>query len=212
MVTSTYGALPVTTSEQYELSPQVAPPGFELTTRGRVTHWTGDADDFELAYDGKSNLLFRGSTSFTYNAEGNRLLSIDLENGPPIFYAYDEAGFATSRDGLPITWMANGRMTSHGADTLAWDVLGRPISSTVDGTTTRSIFGGTVVAGAQDVPLRIDLETVSIDLQGSAHLYRHFDARGNVKFTTADAGVAVSHYGYTPYGLDVVYDTLLGAA
>ncbi|NIW30170.1 MAG: hypothetical protein GWN25_24365, partial [Actinobacteria bacterium] len=43
-----------------------------------------------------------------------------------------------------------------------------------------------------------------VDLGSGARLYRHFDFRQNVKFTSDDGGVVVSHVRYDPYGVDEV--------
>jgi RHS repeat-associated protein len=201
--TTTAGGVAATTQESYRLSP--FHHGGWATNRPRVTHYTGASADFDLRYDARSNLVAEGTTSFQYNEEGNRLQAIDPDGGTPTAYAYDAAGFATSRGGVEITWQANGLMASHGLDRFEWDVLGRPISATVDGTTTRSGFGGSVTTDDAGVPIRVDLEEVSIDLQGGGRLYRHLDFRGNVKFTSDDAGATRSHYRYSPFGLEEIF-------
>jgi RHS repeat-associated protein len=203
VVTTTAGGVDTTTSETYTLSPFTDQSLF--TNRARVTHFEDNAGERDLSYDGKSNLLTEGSTVFTFNAEKNRLLSIDAGAGPPLSYSYDPAGFTTSRGSVPITWMANGRIASHGNDVFAWDVLGNPLSSTVDGLETRMLFDGTVAADGNGVPLRIDFDEVTIDLATGGHLYRHLDFRRNVKFTSDDEGLTRSHYAYSPYGLEEIH-------
>jgi RHS repeat-associated protein len=203
VVTTTMGGVDATTRETYQLSP-FAHDGF-FTNRPRVTRWTGDVGQRALDYDGRSNLIGEGATTFSFNGEGNRLLQVDSGSGAGLSYSYDEAGFATSRGGESITWAANGRITSHSLDYFSWDVLGSPISSTVGGVTSQSIFGGAVIGDAQGLPIRIDLDEVSIDLTSGGHLYRHLDLRGNVKFTSDETGATRSHYAYSPYRLEQVH-------
>lgn len=138
-------------------------------------------------------------TRFVFNDERNRLLAV--EGAAPHAYTWDAAGFATARDGEPLSWSPNGRPTGIGTRiAMEWDVLGRPVSTTVDGVTTRMRFGGEVVADASGTPLRLDLGEVAIDLAGSGHVYRHHDFRGNVQMVTDRAGVVVRHHTYAPFG------------
>jgi RHS repeat-associated protein len=139
-------------------------------------------------------------TRFVFNDERNRLLAV--EGATPHAYTWDEAGFATGRDGVALTWSPNGRPTAIGTRVaMEWDVLGRPVSTTVDGVTTRMRFGGEVVADASGTPLRLDLGEVVIDLAGSGHVYRHHDFRGNVQMVTDQSGVVVRHHTYSPFGV-----------
>ena len=158
-----------------------------------------------LVYDGKSNILAEGTTTFSYNTEGNRLLSATPSAGSPIAYTYDTAGYTTSRDGKSITWTADGRIASHGADLFEWGALGAPISFTVEGETVKWLFGGAVKGDALGTPARIDGVEYSIALQANSHLYRHLDFRGNVKFTSGDTAVVEAHYAYSAYGLEEVF-------
>ena len=50
--------------------------------------------------------------TFTYNAERNQLLSANLSGTLQLDYAYDAAGYVTSRAGVPITWEASGKVAS----------------------------------------------------------------------------------------------------
>jgi RHS repeat-associated protein len=206
VTTTTAGGVAATTSERYEMSPQMV-DGVR-SHRHRVTGFHGEgpggAFDLDLVYDGRSNLLAEGNALLHYNAESNRLLQIEFGNGETLDYAYDTAGFTTRRGGRDITWQANGRIASHGFDRFAWDVLGRPIESTVDGVTTRAAWGGAVSSDATGSPLLLDLDDVAIDLQDGRHLYRHLDFRSNVKFTSDDGGAVQAHYAYSPYRVEQV--------
>ena len=199
--TATYGGVDVMTVEEYELSPvlDTGPGG------ARVARWNdGLSADEVYAYDAKSNLRALGDTSFAYNAEGNRLVAVSRGGQTVGSYAYDAAGFARARNGVPLAWNAAGRLVAHGADTLAWDGLGRIRQASVGGVAARFAFGGRVQADANGVPLAIDLGEVVVGL-GGVHRYRHLDFRGNVKFVSDDAGEIVAHYRYAPFGLDAVF-------
>ncbi len=200
--TTTTGNVSATRHERYEMSSLAYQSRF--VDRLRVTGYTGVGEPRVLAYDGRSNLLREGDAVFQYNQEGNRLQEIDFGGGGNLDYAYDPAGFVTLRGGTEITWHANGRIASHGLDRFEWDSLGRPLSRTVNGTTSRGAFDGSVTADADGNPLRLDLDEVSIDLQQGGRVYRHLDFRGNVKFTSDDEGEVRSLYTYSPFGLEEV--------
>jgi RHS repeat-associated protein len=176
----------------------------------RVWHWDdGEGASAEFTYDGLSNLV-NGSAEgeFVYNGEGNRLLSaVPALGGETITYTYDSAGFATSRNGVPITWTATGRIASFGPATFEWDMSGRPVESRLGGLTRDlSLFGGRVERDpATGAVTAIDLGAVSIQLGSDGRTYRHRDFRGNVSFVSDDSGVVVTHYRYSPYGLDAVF-------
>ena len=201
--TSTYGGVDVVTVEEYDLAPA---PGFESPAPGaRVANWHDGLSASEgYAFDARSNLLAMGGTTFAYNAEGNRLLTVTRGGQTVGSYAWDAAGFATSRNGVPLAWDAAGRLRAHGADTLVWDGLGRLRTASVGGITARFGFGGRVHQDAAGNPLAIDLGGVLVGFAG-AHRYRHLDFRGNVKFVSDDAGDVVAHYRYAPFGLDAVF-------
>ncbi len=50
-------------------------------------------------------------------------------------YTYDAAGFADSRDGVPIEWTAAGQMASYDAYEAEWDMQGQPLPSPLPPTT-----------------------------------------------------------------------------
>lgn len=195
------------TSERYLLGPHLDDPGPYADAGRRIYAWTSDLGAYRyFIYDVLGNVTHQLSGSaFVYNAEANRLLSASTHTQGTIDYAYDEAGFATSRAGVSLTWTATGRLQSFGPDVaLAWDMLGRSVSLTVDGATARWRFGGRVEADGSGHPTRIDLGEVRIDLADGSRRYRHFDFRRNVKFVSDDGGEVVTHYRYAPYGVDEV--------
>jgi RHS repeat-associated protein len=205
--TTTWGAVPATTVERYGLAPLAVDPYVESGPRAWI--WgTEEGTQQTFAYDPLGNVTSTiwGIYPFVYNAERNRLLSANLHGIGVLSYAWDAAGFATSRGGKAITWTATGRMASYGDDVeLEWDMLGRLVRSRVEGAEASFRFGGRVRSSAAGAPQSIDLGEVRIGLGSGAHLYRHFDFRENVKFVTDDAGDVVSHYRYSPYGLDAVF-------
>lgn len=126
---------------------------------------------------------------------------------------YDAAGFATSRGGVAIGWTATGRMSSFGSDWMQWDLSERLVFSSLSGNLRDfSRFGGRIernpASGAFTV---LDLGAVSINLESGARTYRHLDFRGNVKFTSNDAGIVTSHIRYSAYGVDEVFGSTTDA-
>ncbi|MEE2674992.1 MAG: RHS repeat-associated core domain-containing protein [Myxococcota bacterium] len=203
VTTTTFAGVSATTEESYQMSSLHNGAGF--VHNQQLVSWADAQGTAPISYDAKSNILSEGATTFSYNAEGNRLLLATPSGALPISYTYDDAGYTTSRDGKPITWTAHGRMASHGANLFEWDAFGAPVSATVDGGMTRWLFGGDVLGDAAGSPAQIQMDDVSIDLGAGSHLYRHYDFRGNVKFTSDDAGAVEAHYAYSAYGLEAVY-------
>lgn len=115
-------------------------------------------------------------------------------------YTWDEAGFATSRDGVPITWDAHGQVASYGSARFARDAEGRLRGLTVAGVATTRRFGGLVEADAHGRPAHIDLGAVAIDLVAGRRTYRHFDWRGNVRSVWDDTGTLHAVREYEAYG------------
>ncbi|MCP5071233.1 MAG: RHS repeat-associated core domain-containing protein [bacterium] len=204
--TSTSGGVTASTHEEYWLRP-VDDPSDPWTRSGkRIFAWGDGGSDFRaFVHDAKSNMLANGTSSYAYNAEGNRLLSKSVSGAITHTYSYDAAGFATMRNGATLTWTANGRLASHGADTFEWDMTGRLLSANVSGTTTTRTFGSAIQADSVGTPFAIDLGEVVIGLTTGDRQYRHFDFRGNVKFTSDEQGATLAHYLYSPYGVEEVY-------
>jgi RHS repeat-associated protein len=191
-----------TTFEQYILSTSslASDPG------ARLIYWRNDAGAWRTySYDLLGNRTSTPSDSFTYNAEGNRLLGAMVEGGA-VDYTYDEAGFATSRSGVPITWSAGGQMTSFGDDHASWDMSGRLISLEAGGQLRRfDLFGGAIESDAATGAVgALDLGNVVLHPGTPRREFRHFDFRSDVSFVSDEAGNVVTHYRYQPYGLDAV--------
>jgi RHS repeat-associated protein len=176
----------------------------------RVWHWTdGNGSARGFAYDGLSNPIDNASgDAFVHNAEANRLLSASLAaEGETITYTYDDAGFAASRNGTPITWTAAGRLASYDDIAIEWDMRGRPVSSTVAGVTREFVFFGGAVDSDPDTGAlgALDLGVVVLPFEASGRLYRHRDFRGNVSFASDDGGAVVAHYQYSAYGVEAAF-------
>ena len=147
---------------------------------------------------------------FVYNAEHNRLLEArrwlpDGSGGtaPQTYrtYRYDEAGYVTALDGVPVVWNAQGRVTSVGAGaSFVWDAAGRPVSRTVLGQQTVYWFGGRLEAPVGETPGHLDLGEVRLDLVTGEHRYRHLGPRRNVTFETDAQGQVIAHHLYGSYG------------
>jgi len=203
-VTTTFAGAVATTSEEYLLGPEFGPPDHDPVAGQRVHRWLDAAESSSYEYDALSNRLgsIAHGESFQYNAESNRLLAATTAEAGTIEYGYDEAGFATSRAGVPLSWTASGRLASYGSEVLfEWDALDRKVRSVVMGVESRWLFGGLVQADAAGAPGSIDLGEVQVDLAAGEHRYRHLDFRSNVKFVSDQDGEVHSHYQYDAYGI-----------
>jgi RHS repeat-associated protein len=197
------------TEEQYWLGVGGSLQDPDKLVGKRVFAWNdGNGAARTYAYDELSNPVSNvDGDVFTYNAEGNRLLSADLARAAAsVVYTYDAAGFATSRDGVPITWTATGRMSSYGPIELEWDMLDRLVALDAGGVVRDfSLFGGRVESDPETGSLgALDLGDVSLPFSSPERLYRHLDFRGNVSFVSDANGEIVNHYQYHPYGVDAV--------
>jgi RHS repeat-associated protein len=201
--TATHGRVEVITVEEYDVAP--APAATLYPAGARVVSWSDGLGTPEAyAFDAKSNLRAMGGATFQYNSEGNRILGV-VRGGQTVgSYAWDPAGFALARNGVPLAWNAAGRLVAHGADTFDWDGLGRLRAAEVGGRSARFRFGGRVEADAAGAPLALDLGEVVVGF-GGARRYRHLDFRGNVKFVSDAVGDVVAHYRYAPFGLDAAF-------
>ena len=190
------------TEEQYWLD-----AGEKLSDPGKRVfgYRSGSGAPGYYAYDELSNQVSTpGGASYTYNAERNRLLAAGS-----LSYGYDEAGFATSRGGVPITWTATGRLATYGPASATWDLSGRLVELAFDGVTKRfDLFGGRIESDAATGAIgALDLGEVSLEPVSGDRTYRHFDFRGNVSFVSDGAGQVTDHHRYGPYGVEHSYGT-----
>jgi RHS repeat-associated protein len=198
------------TREEYWLGIGGSLGSSDLQVGKRVWHWTDGAGSHrEFVYDALSNQVDSGAGDvFVYNAEANRLLEATLTpGGETVAYSYDDAGFADSRGGLPITWTATGRLASHDEVAIDWDLRGRPISITAAGATRDFVFFGGAVDSDPDTGALggLDLGALQLPFGSEQRLYRHRDFRGNVSFVTDESGAVLSHYQYSAYGVQSVH-------
>jgi RHS repeat-associated protein len=111
------------------------------------------------------------------------------------------AGFATSRDGVPLTYEATGAIASIGTvAAFDHDLDGRPVSRTLNGVTKNFRFGGAIAYSTAGTPIEADLGDVVIKLDGGTNRYRHTDFRGNVLFQTNAAGAVTGQAVYRGFG------------
>jgi RHS repeat-associated protein len=198
------------TEERYWLPPGGSLASPDQRVGRRVFGWSAGAGSTlrRYAWDELGNRVATASgDDFVYDAERARLLFASLEDeGESIVYLYDDAGFVTSRDGVPLTWTATGRLASHGADAIAWDMAGRPIAMTESGVTREFRFFGGRIEGASGGLGALDLGDVVLALgSGGARRWRHFDFRGQVSFVSDESGDVVAHYRYQPFGVDAAF-------
>lgn len=204
------------TTEEYWLNPGGSLQDVDGLVGQRVFRWRGFSSgllEAERAYawDALSNPASTSEETFVYNAERNRLLSASGSFGSHS-YAWDEAGFATRRDGLPIAWTAGGRLARLGPAAspvleIIWDASDRPVAVEVLGERREFVlFGGRVEydAGTGAVGW-LQLGEVSLPFEGDARRYRHGDANLNVSFVSDASGAVVSHRRYAPFGVDAVW-------
>ena len=169
-------------------------------------HGAASSEEHHYLFDVLGNLLgsFHGEdwvTRYTYNAEKNRIVSSDGDGHHD--YQWDEAGFMTMRDGVPLTWNAAGFLTGVGDSVeLELDSLGRPLWVRLPEGISRPLFGGMVAGDANRLPASLDLGEVKIDLAGGDRFYRHQDFRGNVQMVSDDQGRIVEFYTYSPFGVE----------
>lgn len=179
----------------------------------RVFGWSdGSGAERRFAWDELGN---RADTAqgdvFVYDAARTRLLSASTSDAGQVDYAYDAAGFATSRGGVPLTWTATGRLASAGADRIAWDMAGRPIWITHSGITREFLFFGGRIESSLAALGSLDLGDVVLDLASNARRWRHFDFRQQQSFVSDETGAVVAHYRYHPFGVDAGFGPEAGA-
>jgi RHS repeat-associated protein len=208
-VTATNGGVDATSEESHLLTP---PRGTAIDAGPRVGGFEAAASiaGADLySYDAIGNLVGRTGVEFVHNPEHNRLLRIEAAGGTLIHeYAWDEAGFATERDGVPLEWSAAGRIVAIGGlAEFRWDALGRLVACEIAGVETRMLFGGRVGATGHGVPVAIERGEVHIDLVAGDHRFRHFDFRGNVKFVSDAEGRVMAHRGFDAYGTATLWGT-----
>ncbi len=192
--TQTYSGVASTSYAEYQLD--------DLGTERLIADSYGAVIPFDghYEYDELSNLVQSPEGDFVYNAERNRLLQVEQAGSMVVDYAYDAAGFVTSRDGLSIVWNGMGRVESVGNDlSVQWDALARKVSKTESSQETHWKYGGALTEDDFGTDQKIDMGWVVCNLDDDSHDYRLFDFRGNAKLTLDDIGEVTSHQHYSGY-------------
>jgi RHS repeat-associated protein len=203
------------TSEEYWLPLDGSLSDPSQLVGNQVFHWEDESGRARaFAYDELGNQVGDSGESFAYNAEGSRLLAAAPADGSPaLTYAFDEAGFAVERSGVPLGWTATGRLARFGSAVLEWDLQGRLVSSLVGGVLREHrLFGGRVEGSAAGGASRLDLGEVVLDLASGERRFRHLDLRGQVGFESDGDGRLVAHHRYHPYGPDASFGPEPGPA
>jgi RHS repeat-associated protein len=195
------------TEERYALRGGMSLVDLNELAGKRIIRWDdGASREIRFAWDGLSNRIDDSvGNTFVYNEERNRLVSATLDHtGGRITYAYDEAGFATARSGVPIEWSATGRITRFGDATAEWDMMDRLVAFSVASERREfQLFGGRIESTFDSLGA-IDLGIVSVQSGTGEAVYRHKDFRGNVSFVSDATGQIISQFRYSPYGVDRV--------
>jgi RHS repeat-associated protein len=157
--------------------------------------------DGYYSHDELSNALKSPQGTYTYNPERNRLLEINDDFGTVMTYEYDDAGFVTRRNDIPIEWNGGGQITSVGTETeIEWDALRRKVAATIEGVTYSWRYGGRIREAADGLSTTLDLGWAVGDLINGTYVYRVYDMRGNTKLLLDDLGEVSAHYHYSGYG------------
>ena len=82
----------------------------------------------------------QGTTTYTYDANGNRLTQVN--GATATNFTYDDTDQLTLEGTASYTYDNAGNKTARGASTYAWDWRGRMTSATVGGTTTSFTYDG----------------------------------------------------------------------
>ncbi|MCH2172843.1 hypothetical protein MK489_18865 [Myxococcota bacterium] len=193
------------TTEEYWLSPAGNLSTVSGRTGSRLMAWgDGSGSLRPYAWSETSNRIAGvAGEEFVYDEEGVRLLEAhSVGEGTNVSFEYDEAGYASARNGVPIAWTAHGRLASIGDWVLSWDMQGR-LRGVGDGGNWRdfSSFGGRVERGALHSGGEVlDLGVVVLGLGDGSRSYRHEGLRGSVSFTSDATGQITSHHHYGPFG------------
>lgn len=191
----------------------------------RLTSASKAGSSLGYNYDANGNRLTQtgsGASTFTIAAGSNRLTSTSGALGRT--YVYDNAGNATSFDGITFTYNNRGRMkssTRNGATTnYTYNALGQLIkkgTSTLyyydDAGHVLGIYGGTGALTEEIVWLGdIPLATLRPKTGGGVQIYYiHSDHLNTPRLITDEGNVARWRWDAEPFGGGVVNDSLAGA-
>lgn len=197
----------VSTAYQFDLAGRLTRACYNVAACGTETDYTA------WTHGPTGNRLTEatpaGTTSYAYDSASGRLTSYTPPGSTAVAYSYD----------------ASGNVTAAGADTFAWDAVGRMTSATVDGTVTS--YGYDLSGNrASETVASTTTETVWDPASGAKALQRdpagqlvraflphglgvdevdgrqffHGDALGSIEATSDAAGAVAWTYDYTEYG------------
>jgi RHS repeat-associated protein len=203
---------------------------------GRRTSETGPEGTHVFAYDSLSQLAAttrpsgypHPSTTFTYDANGNRLTSgavtyvsnaLDqyLTVGG-VTQTHDDAGNLTNDGATAYTYDAENRLIAAsgpgGNATYGYDALGRRVRKSVGASTIRYVHDGEQIiqeldaSGAVQATWRYGIgldEPLSIERSGQTHWYLA-DPIGSIRALTDGFGAVAESYLYDAFGAAAIFD------
>jgi RHS repeat-associated protein len=196
----------------------------------QVTGVKYDVDDPTVGYTSATNPS--RTVTYNYDALGNRTSVVD--NGNSTSYSINNLNQYTSVAGTNLTYDTRGNLTGDGVWTFgydyenhlvsaaksgmtvnyAYDALGRRISKTVNGTTTRYVYSGDNLVEERDgsgAPLAKYVYEEGIDrpvkvIIGANAYWFQLDASGNVAALVNASGQIKEQYTYDVFGRPTISD------
>lgn len=186
------------------------------------------ASQTQLTYDGNANRVSKNTNGVLTNYVSNSISAYTsiVENAVPQTPTYNGNGNLTQFDGNTYQYDTDHRIVGLSGSTSAtytFDALGRRISKTVAGNTTRFYYDGPRVIEERNGSNQVEAtyvwgrwidDLISMDRNGNRY-YFHKDDIGSVHAVTDTSGAVVERYAYDLYGSPTVYSptyTVLGAS
>jgi len=168
---------------------------FTYDAVGNRLSLTAPGTSINYSYDADDRLLFAGTSSFTYDANGNQTSKTQMATGQPIVYSYDAANRLVATSGGAIN------------SSFAYDGDGNRISQSV-GTGTYNYLND--IATALPVILQesgpdgnisyaYGLSLIS-ESSSAFDFFYHYDGLGSVAGLTDPAGKLAGRYVYDAWG------------
>jgi len=220
-LTYTYDANKRATQEANPLLPEEALT-YSYDLQDRLVHWKrgpavapAQTQAWSLSLVGDWQSTTRdGTTETRTHSAVHEITSLTKTGTPTVALIHDAKGnLATTSASQTLTWDFENRLTSAGtasglaAGTYKYDALGRRVSKTTSGTTTRFIHDGDqVIAEYESGALQrryvygTYIDEPLAQLASTGTLYYHQNRLYSVMAMTNQAGQMAERYGYTPYG------------